>query len=277
MGRLAQSAQCSSAMTSQSYVLLSPSLPVLMISPHLRLNTNPLLYRIHSFIHSFIHQSIMPHSFLRNNNRFCVDFARRFLSLLGGPFRELSCTLSLSIADVAMNGTGNSNNNTIERLPQQERVDARAVNSMFLPHDLKRLDAYARNLVDYHMVADLLPTLAHLFLQDRMPATMSLSPLQRALLIGMGLQGKTVDSMSSEFGMPSTQLLAMFNKSVRKFAKVLREVLESEAGREMDKSEAMKSALKVGGSIRKGKALKPLAMSLEDEQDTDGKVGEAAL
>jgi N-acetyltransferase 10 len=255
--------------------VLTPSLPVLMMLPQSRLNTNPLLYRIHSFIN----QSIMPHSLIRNNNRFCVDFARRFLSLLGGPFRELSCTLSLSIADVAMNGTsnGSSNNNTTQRLPQQERVDAGAVNSMFLPHDLKRLDAYARNLVDYHMVADLLPTLAHLFLQDRMPATMSLSPLQRALLIGMGLQGKTVDSMSSEFGMPSTQLLAMFNKSVRKFAKVLREVLESEAGREMDKSEAMKSALKVGGSIRKGKALKPLAMSLEDEQDTDGKVGETAL
>jgi N-acetyltransferase 10 len=203
------------------------------------------------------------------------------MALLSGPFRDMSCTLSLSMADVAMNGRSLDKNTTsaseLVRLPQQERVDANAINRMFLPHDLKRLDAYARNLVDYHMVADLLPTLAQLFLQGRMPATMSLSPLQRALLIGMGLQGKTVDTMSSEFGMPGTQLLAMFNKSVRKFASVLRKVLEGEAGREMDQSEAMKSARKVGGKIRTGKTLNPLAKSLEDEQTADGKDAEAAL
>lgn len=31
------------------------------------------------------------------------------------------------------------------------------------PHDLNRLEKYAQNMVDYHMVMDLLPTLARLY------------------------------------------------------------------------------------------------------------------
>ena len=36
------------------------------------------------------------------------------------------------------------------------------------PYDLKRLDSYARSMVDYHVVVDLVPTLAmHVFLGMR--------------------------------------------------------------------------------------------------------------
>jgi len=36
------------------------------------------------------------------------------------------------------------------------------------PHDLNRLEKYAQNMVDYHLVMDLLPTLARLYFTRRL-------------------------------------------------------------------------------------------------------------
>lgn len=65
--------------------------------------------------------------------------------------------------------------------------------AMFTQHDLKRLDSYARNLVDYHVCMDLLPTLARSWFLNTTPV--SVSVLQAALLLGMGLQHKTIDDL----------------------------------------------------------------------------------
>ena len=35
-------------------------------------------------------------------------------------------------------------------------------------HDLKRLELYARNMVDHHMIGDILPTLARLLFLGRL-------------------------------------------------------------------------------------------------------------
>ena len=55
------------------------------------------------------------------------------------------------------------------------------------PHDLKRLGLYSRNLVDYHLITDLLPMLSKLYFLGRMPST-RMSHLQEAILLAMGLQ-----------------------------------------------------------------------------------------
>lgn len=59
--------------------------------------------------------------------------------------------------------------------------------------DLKRLDSYAKNLVDFHLIMDLVPTLAKLFFLHLPEHTMTLSYVQAAVLVGMGLQYKTID------------------------------------------------------------------------------------
>ena len=41
------------------------------------------------------------------------------------------------------------------------------------PHDLNRLDKYAQNMVDYHMVMDLLPTLARLYFTRRLDVSLN--------------------------------------------------------------------------------------------------------
>lgn len=50
-------------------------------------------------------------------------------------------------------------------------------------HDLHRLDMYARNMVDHHMVLDLVPLLATWLFQGRLPA-IRLSYLQVGVRLG---------------------------------------------------------------------------------------------
>lgn len=59
--------------------------------------------------------------------------------------------------------------------------------------DLKRLESYAKNLVDFHLIMDLVPTLARLYFLILPIGAMSLSYVQAATLAGMGLQMKTID------------------------------------------------------------------------------------
>lgn len=98
--------------------------------------------------------------------------------------------------------------------------------------DLSRLASYAHNLVDYHMIMDLVPQLSRLYFKRRF-GDVTLSSLQEAILIGEGLQHKTVDELVKEFEkIDSSQLLALFNRSVRKMQKCLEEVLNSEEEKE---------------------------------------------
>jgi len=41
------------------------------------------------------------------------------------------------------------------------------------PHDLNRLEKYAQNMIDYHMVMDLMPTLARLYFTRRLDISLN--------------------------------------------------------------------------------------------------------
>lgn len=87
--------------------------------------------------------------------------------------------------------------------------------------DVSRLSSYSHNLVDYHMIMDIVPEIARLFFMRRF-GELTLSPLQETLLIGQGLQHKTIDDLLVEFPkVDSSQLLALFNRSIRKIQKFI--------------------------------------------------------
>lgn len=48
---------------------------------------------------------------------------------------------------------------------------------MFIPYDLKRLEMYSRNMVDYHLIMDMVPTIARMFFLSQM-GEISLSAAQ---------------------------------------------------------------------------------------------------
>jgi N-acetyltransferase 10 len=67
---------------------------------------------------------------------------------------------------------------------------------IFSIHDIKRLESYARNLLDYHVVIDMMPQLARVWFTRRLPDTFELSPAQQLILLGLGLQHKTIDDIA---------------------------------------------------------------------------------
>lgn len=127
---------------------------------------------------------------------FVADFARRYMGLLSFDLRSTEPTLALSVLDSAASvlggyraasgkggddedegpssGAGATPAVTSSSAGSAGAVGSRAsvapltggeLTAFFTPHDLKRLGSYARNLVDYHMVLDLLPDLCRLYFQ----------------------------------------------------------------------------------------------------------------
>jgi N-acetyltransferase 10 len=75
-------------------------------------------------------------------------------------------------------------------------AEARAA---FSPFDLKRIGAYANNMLDYHVILDLLPSLASLYFGHRFPpgpdGPLRLSAVQVSILCAVGLQRKQVEDI----------------------------------------------------------------------------------
>lgn len=100
-------------------------------------------------------------------------------------------------------------------------------------------------MVDYHLIMDLIPSAARIFfLQQLGDASLSVVQCVRllstasiaffglnavassllflfqALLLGVGLQHKSIDQLEKEINLPSSQLMGLFNRLVRKFVQV---------------------------------------------------------
>ena len=126
---------------------------------------------------------------------FWADFRRRFVNLLGYDFRKFSPTLALTVLS----------NKTMEKSmgdAGKQNIDGSGLGLLITPYDLKRLEQYGNNMADYHLVMDLMPSLAklHFLYQVEGMGRCHLSALQQALLVGMGLQCKSADSLAQELG-----------------------------------------------------------------------------
>ncbi|KAK9313007.1 GNAT acetyltransferase 2-domain-containing protein [Lipomyces starkeyi] len=158
---------------------------------------------------------------------FTSDFRKRFTQLLAYEFRDFSAITGLSVLESA-------------GVKEKSYICKKEVDSLFSPYDLKRLESYANNLLDYHVIVDLLPPIAQLYFQNKLRAIVSegtefqdqeedevrLSAIQATILLGIGLQKKDVTALEKELNLPSNQVLAMFAKSVRKISSFVRSVLE---------------------------------------------------
>lgn len=159
---------------------------------------------------------------------FVGDTKRRFLSLLGGPFRGLSIRLAVAVVESMPKKAKSKDGDLISRSGDMpDMLTETELGYMLTQHDLKRIELYGRNLCDHHLVTDLLPALARMYFIGRFGASMKLSSVQGAILLGLGLQNRNVDSMSKELSLPASQVLAMFNKAVRKMSIALNLIVEA--------------------------------------------------
>ncbi|XP_057211674.1 RNA cytidine acetyltransferase-like [Triplophysa rosa] len=152
---------------------------------------------------------------------FWKDFRRRFLSLLSFQFRKFSPTLALNILQ-----NKNAKDDSAPVLTSAE------LTAQFTPYDLKRLEMYSRNMVDYHLMMDMMPAIARMYFLKQMGGVM-LSVAQCALLLGVGLQHKRVDDLEKEIELPSSQLMGLFNRVIRKIVQFFNTLQEKAIEAEM--------------------------------------------
>jgi N-acetyltransferase 10 len=172
---------------------------------------------------------------------FVSDFRTRFASLLAGSFRDFGPALALSILDpklrfneeealAATAGGGSGTSGSATAASQKViRADGHPLNA----YDMKRLQAYSSNLVDHHLILDLISPLARAYFSGNIPVTLSYS--QAAILLCLGLQQRDVSAVEAALDLPSSQVLALFSKAVRRLHQQLRAVKEAEVERQLPK------------------------------------------
>ncbi|KNE71131.1 hypothetical protein AMAG_15800 [Allomyces macrogynus ATCC 38327] len=232
--------------------------------------------------------------------QFSRDFCRRFLHLLAYEFKKFDTVTCISILDAATRGPANAAQVTGRGLT------ASTVDDLFTPHDLKRLDSYAGNLLDYHVILDLVPTLADTYFARGLgfPGSgataggaadavgVELSGLQQSLLLGLGLQRKSITDLEKEYSLPASQLMALFLKIMRKFNGYLNAVQAAAiqdslpalqkpavaapaAPAETEESDAPSSSAR--RDLHDDAAWDPLREHLDDEMSEAGDEASAAL
>ncbi|XP_048463122.1 RNA cytidine acetyltransferase isoform X2 [Rhincodon typus] len=152
---------------------------------------------------------------------FWTDFRRRFLSLLSYQFSGFP-------PSVAQNILQNKNMKEESKPP----LCKSELGAKFTPYDLKRLEMYSRNMADYHLIMDLIPSISQLYYLNQLGG-ISLTAAQSALLLGIGLQHKSIDQLEKEIALPSSQLLAFFNKLIRKVVQLFNKILEKSMEEQM--------------------------------------------
>ncbi|KAJ9245938.1 hypothetical protein DTO027B5_7221 [Paecilomyces variotii] len=151
---------------------------------------------------------------------FAKDFHKRFVSLLSYQFRTFPSVTSLSICESANAGAKADPSLQASPLTKAE------LDGHFSPFDLKRLDSYANNLLDYHVILDMVPTIAEFYFSGRLGGKVNLSGVQQSILLAIGLQRKNIDDIEKELSLPSSQILAMFVKIIRKVSMHFRSLVE---------------------------------------------------
>lgn len=185
--------------------------------------------------------------------KFTSDFRRRLLSLLAYDFRKFSPQVVLSLLDFRQDQTS----------PGDDTMTVQELDNLFTPYDLKRMHAYAKNLLDYHVILDLVPRLAQLYFSGRLPFLISYT--QAAILSSLGLQHKRIESLYRDLKLESNQTLALFNKLVRKAVKYLRQ-LDAQRFIPSNQEQPLPSNLSKSNAIEDGDDMS-VENDVEDDSD----------
>lgn len=138
-------------------------------------------------------------------------------------FKKFDASVALSILESTVSRNSPS--------PAPRLLTNTELSSLLTPFDIKRLESYADSMLDYHVVLDLVPTIASLFFDKKLET--GLPPAQQAILLALGLQRKNVEALETELGITSTQTLALFGKLLRKMTKSLEDIQKASIASEL--------------------------------------------
>ncbi|KAH9811764.1 GNAT acetyltransferase 2-domain-containing protein [Melampsora americana] len=198
---------------------------------------------------------------------FALDFRKRFIALMSYKFREFSSITSLSILEAANAGQLVEKRGLV--------LNSQEISRHFTPFDLKRLESYSNNMLDYHVILDLLPSLTELYFSGQFNSETRLTGVQSSILLSLGLQRKSVEEIEKEIKLPVSQTLALFVKVVRKLIKSIQEIQKTDVASQLtlpttqpvtQTSSNLKGDEK-SGSLPKVNTQKSMVKELENEGD----------
>ena len=197
---------------------------------------------------------------------FSIDFKHRLTSLLSFNFNKLNIKLCLSILDPPITTSTATEKDEDDDDLHQKSMKKDEIELFLTKFDFKRMELYSRNMTNYNMIIDLIPIIAHLYFNKKI--FVSLSYIQAGVLLGVGLQRKSFDGIAEEFNIETNQLLAMFNKMVKKFVTYIKNIYNKDI--EMEEEEQNKKNKEVLKTKRKeysGNILKEMQKELKGEGD----------
>ncbi|KAJ1508082.1 hypothetical protein HMI56_007470 [Coelomomyces lativittatus] len=180
--------------------------------------------------HPFITMHPTPSSTQSWVTSFSLDFCHRWIYLLGYEFRSFPSVLAVTLFTCAFQHqtfSSSSSSSTTTTTATLATTSSSSFSSLtlkevlmhFTYHDLKRLQGYTHQGMDYHVILDLVPRLARLYFTPGlfMHPDLKFTGLQHSLLLGLGLQYKSMEQMAHEFHLPVSQVMALFLKSMKRY------------------------------------------------------------
>ena len=150
------------------------------------------------------------------------DFSFRLLNLLGYEFRNLPPQSIMNMI------------NTSGVLNAAENASS-VFSASISKYDFRRLKSYSNNLTDYHIILDLIPTITKLYFTGKI--NLHLSPLQSSIFLSLGLQFKTIESISQSFPeLEHNQILGIFKKIIKKTVNYIEDIMKAEISSEFNDS-----------------------------------------
>lgn len=190
---------------------------------------------------------------------FFKEFRGDFLELLVHQFRSFSPQLALSIVRAMKNNKDKS----IDR----QVITKEELNKFFLTsRKLAILELYSKTLVDYHQVIPLMFRLSKLYFLDWLPESVDLSAVQATILLAIGIQGRSVNQTAAQLNLEPTQLLGLFNRSVKKLEAALLTIEEKAIEEEVDQDICPEI-----GQTEDLTRLEPMKVSLDYELNKEAK------
>lgn len=198
---------------------------------------------------------------------FARDFHRRFLSLLSYQFRTFHTTTAMSLGESALNGAKLDS-------ARPEALSKAELDRHFSPFDLKRLESYANNMLDWHAILDMMPAIAMLYFTGKLKQDVSLNAVQQGILMAIGLQRKGIDAVAQDLNMPTPQLMAYFIKILRKFTAHFGTLVARSVDEEMPKAVDIGVTRENASGAHDDEIVDdrfvPLTTSLEEELEEGG-------
>ncbi|KAK7994317.1 hypothetical protein PG991_015905 [Apiospora marii] len=197
---------------------------------------------------------------------FAKDFQNRFMTLLSYSFRSYPTRLSLIIDESASAGA-QLDPSIVPRPLTKSDLD-----NHLSPFDLKRLDSYAGGLLDWHVIMDLLPTIATLYFTGRIKSHVNLGGAQQAMLMAVGLQRKDVEDVAQELTLTVSQVMAMLIKIMKKMMSYFQKLVAGAVEADMPQTHVGVSAANADSAHddKIDVRFNPLEKSLEEELEEAG-------